>query len=252
MTTVHQLYFLPWMGYFSKLAFSNNFVVLDDVDFRKRHFYDRVKIIDTSGNSRFVSLPTGQNLGIKCNKIFIKDSNLTERRKILRTLKDSYSKALYYDKEWPALSLILEKALMSSNELVKINLGLIIDLLDYLDIDPPNILLSSHLNLTHKNATEMLICILKKLEDNELLLGDGKSTEIHDLEKIESNGIGVYLQEFKTTYPIYEQSRRRQKGFKPFMSVVDCILNVGRGKTREFIHSVHFQPKRYYYNGNKY
>jgi hypothetical protein len=45
---IHQAYFLPWLGYFSKLAFADTFIVLDDVFFRKRFHHDRTEIVDTS------------------------------------------------------------------------------------------------------------------------------------------------------------------------------------------------------------
>ena len=38
---LHLPYFLPWLGYFSKLAHCDVFVVLDAVHFTKRHYLDR-------------------------------------------------------------------------------------------------------------------------------------------------------------------------------------------------------------------
>lgn len=46
IATIHRPYFLPWMGYFSKLFYSDIFIVMDDVNFTKRHFIDRTKIIN--------------------------------------------------------------------------------------------------------------------------------------------------------------------------------------------------------------
>ena len=66
---IHQAYFIPWLGYFSKLAYSDIFVVLDNVLFRKRHYFDRTRIVNMHGEIRWLSLPVGQNFGKKCREV---------------------------------------------------------------------------------------------------------------------------------------------------------------------------------------
>tara|TARA_B100001115_G_scaffold181098_1_gene174662 strand:- start:2351 stop:3121 length:771 start_codon:yes stop_codon:yes gene_type:complete len=241
--TVHQLYFLPWIGYFSKLYFSDSFVVFDTADFRKRHFYDRVKIIDTHGKPNYISLPAGQNYKIGCNNVTIKDIGNQMREKIIRTIQESYANARFYDSEWKQLKKIISNSLYYSNNLTEINYQLIANIFEYLGLRMPKVFFTSELDLKYHDATEMLIQICKLLDMNSLLLGDGKSTEIHDLEKIKDNDIQIYIQEYKTLHPVYEQSRRKHAGFVPCLSIVDSILNVGREKTSDFISNKKYEPQ---------
>lgn len=247
LTTVHQLYFLPWLGYFSKLYYSDTFVIFDTADFRKRHFYDRVKIIGTNGQPNYISLPTGQNYKMQCNKVLIKDSNNQFRDRIMRTLEESYAKAKFYDQEWLELKSLISKTIYSSYSLVQINFQLIKDIFEYLDLNLKNIIFTSDLELEYNDATEMLIHICEILNIDCLLLGDGKSTEIHDLERIRKSNIKIYFQEYKSLHPVYQQIRRKRDGFVPCMSVVDTILNVGKERTKEFITSNKYKPKVYKY-----
>ncbi|RYE59542.1 MAG: hypothetical protein EOP48_00565 [Sphingobacteriales bacterium] len=63
MTAVmHQPYFLPWMGYFSKLLYADKFIVLDDASFSKRKFIDRVQIINPSGELMWLGLEISATL----------------------------------------------------------------------------------------------------------------------------------------------------------------------------------------------
>jgi len=46
---IHQPEFLPWFGYIHKLANTDKFVLLDDVQFKKNNFQNRNRIITKQG-----------------------------------------------------------------------------------------------------------------------------------------------------------------------------------------------------------
>ena len=54
--TAHQPAYLPWLGYFHKIAISDTFVILDKVQFEKNSFTNRNKI-KTSNGSTWLSIP---------------------------------------------------------------------------------------------------------------------------------------------------------------------------------------------------
>ena len=106
-TTVHQPYFLPWMGFFSKLIYSDYYVVLDDVHFRKRHYLDRSKIINMKGEPEWVNVPVGENFGKKIKDVTIRKENLGYMKKIVRTIEYSYAKSEFYKSDWGELKELL-------------------------------------------------------------------------------------------------------------------------------------------------
>ena len=145
IATIHQSYFIPWLGYFSKLTYSDIFVVLDDVLFRKRHFFDRTQIVNMHGEIRWINLPVGQNYGISCNKVFVKQPDFEYVDKLIRTIELSYSKARHFDKEWKYLKPAIETPMRKSTNLVDVNISLIRNLFDYLEIRLPTIYRSREL-----------------------------------------------------------------------------------------------------------
>ena len=44
IVSVHQPQYLPWLGYFDKIAKSDVFVFLDNVQYKRREFQNRNKI----------------------------------------------------------------------------------------------------------------------------------------------------------------------------------------------------------------
>jgi hypothetical protein len=91
---IQQPYFLPWLGFFGKLAFADAYVALDDARFRKRHFHDRSKIISMTGEGKWLGAPVGENLGRSLNEIAVNDITFIQR--IARTIEHSYARAPFF------------------------------------------------------------------------------------------------------------------------------------------------------------
>lgn len=238
---IHQAYFLPWLGYLSKLAFTDTFIVLDNVNFSKRHFFDRTKIVNMHGEIQWIGLPVGENYKVKCKDVEVKDKDFVE--KILKNIMYSYAKADYYKKEWNDLEEALKEPLYNYTNLVDINIKIIKNILNILDIKLPDIYYSSQFEQTD-DPTLRLISMCKKLKGDSLLIGAGKSTKVHNWGKFKDLGIKIYIQDYLSDHPVYKQIRRQRLSFEKGLSIIDAILNVGREKTKEFICDKQFEPKQ--------
>lgn len=242
--TIHQAYFLPWLGYFSKLAYSDTFVALDDVQFRKRHYYDRTKIVNMQGEVSWLSLPVGENFKRKCCDVFINSENSQFKAKVLRTLRESYSKGRQFDSCWPQMESLLSRTFSSSVSLFKINLTIIVGILEFLEIPVPQITLSSEIEGNFNDPTQRIIEICRFKQLSALTIGGGMSQIVHDLDRLKNEGIEVFIQDYLAFHPIYEQTRRKVSGFQSGLSIIDSILNVGKDKTRDFLIGSETIPKK--------
>ena len=117
---IHRPYFMPWLGYFAKLVYADVFVVMDDVFFTKRHYIDRVQIINPQGELMWLSLKTGENYNTRCDQIKLPQSFLVDE--IAKTLAHSYSKARYYRMYYSEIVEILERARDFSDGLVEFDI----------------------------------------------------------------------------------------------------------------------------------
>lgn len=91
---IHQPYFLPWMGYFSKLVYADKFIVLDNVNFTKGSFIDRTQIVGPNGDLIWLTMPVGQQFKKHCNEIHFSNVEIVEN--MVKTLYSIYSKARYF------------------------------------------------------------------------------------------------------------------------------------------------------------
>ena len=94
---IHQPNYLPWIGYFYKIAKSDIFVLLDDVQYTKNSFINRNRIKTLKGVD-WLSLPV-----IHSGKFgqLIKDVEIIaiekSFKKITGTLNANYAKSKYFN-----------------------------------------------------------------------------------------------------------------------------------------------------------
>src|SRR3546814_3690829 len=62
IVAIHQPNYLPWLGYFHKIARADVFVFLDDVQFSKNGYTNRVRILG-DGAARWLTIPAAVHLG---------------------------------------------------------------------------------------------------------------------------------------------------------------------------------------------
>src|SRR5579859_1286442 len=103
--TFYHPYFLPWLGYFSKIEISDVMVILDRVKFRRNHI-KRVQIIGTNGNPEWLTLPVGNNWSVPCDEINL-PSEPSYLDKIIRTLTLSYGRASDFTDQFALFEQIL-------------------------------------------------------------------------------------------------------------------------------------------------
>ena len=84
IVSVHQPQFLPWLGYFDKIARSDCFVVLDTVQFKKNEFQNRNKILTPTG-PQWLTVPVEYKFPMRIDEVPI-NKRANWRRKHTQTL----------------------------------------------------------------------------------------------------------------------------------------------------------------------
>jgi hypothetical protein len=239
---LHQPYFIPWMGYFSKLVYADKFIVMDNVEFSKRHFIDRVQVINSEGQLIWIGVPIGQHYKEKCNRITFTDRKTVD--KMVKTLHSAYTKARHFKDNIQHLENILTESFSASDKLTEINLEIIKRIIVLLELNMPEIILSSKYKEVD-NATERVEMLLKETNCDTLITGAGGSLEKHDIDQLAKNGMNILFQDYFALHPTYYQTRRTQLGFAKGLSIVDCILNEGILQTKELLMDTKYAPELY-------
>ena len=91
--SAHQPAYLPWIGYFEKIAHSDIFIYLDTVQFEKNSFINR-NVIKTPQGSSWLTIPIKVKNHIKNSLIMTKiDEQKPWRKKHIKSIEMNYKKA---------------------------------------------------------------------------------------------------------------------------------------------------------------
>ncbi len=189
---IHQPNFLPWLGYFHKMVRSDEFVLLDNVQFSKNSIGNRSYIKRKDGYAAYLTVP------VRLSKQSFKNYNETEidfgprwPEKGLNIVKDAYQKAPFFKTIYPFVRDIFQKQHL---HIAALNMELIQFVRDYLDIHTPMIL-SSTLNLGDVNKSDLVLEINKQRHATTYLSGGG-ARAYNDENSFNANNINIIYTKF--------------------------------------------------------
>ncbi len=217
---IHQPNYLPYLGFFDKMAKSDIFVIYDDAQFNKSDFQHRNRIRIYHG-WKWLTVPV-EKKRIPINEVKIKNEIKTWKGMKwsdahFKDIHDNYKDAPYYSAYADELMRIYKR---TYEKLVDLNMELIIFLMKAFDIDV-EIVFSRDFGFTSK-STQKLVELVEALGGDVYLSGP-KGKDYLDVSLFERKGIKVVFQDFK--HPVYKQ---RYEGFVPNMAAIDALFNVGK------------------------
>jgi hypothetical protein len=220
MISVHQPQYLPWLGYFDKIAKSDCFIFLDKVQYKPREFQNRNKIRTRDGEI-WLTVPVickGKYKQGICEAAI--DNEFPWQRQHSNSLKAWYGSSPFFGKYFPFFE---ETYSGKWDKLSDLNVHITRYILDELGIKTP-IRFESELDV-HAEATDRIIDICKKVKADACLSGSGGKAYLEE-DKFPENGIKLAYQDFH--HPAYRQQfMKGENDFLPFMSVVDLLFNEG-------------------------
>ncbi|WP_167784715.1 WbqC family protein [Ramlibacter rhizophilus] len=227
VAAIHQPNFFPWLGYFDKIARSDVFVVLDDVQHQKTgsNWSTRVKLL-VSGEPRWVSAPVRRPAhGTVLLHQLQWDPLQPWREKLLKTLELSYARCPQYEE-----TMALVEPLVRNPEpgVAAYNLHAVRGIAQALGLATPFVLASSF--AVADSASQRLAALTAAAGCDSYLAGAG-AQDYQDGGVFEARGIRLVWQDFRPRpYP-----QRGLAEFVPGLSVIDALMNAGLRGTRELL-----------------
>ncbi|CAB1083437.1 FIG00904907: hypothetical protein [Olavius algarvensis Delta 1 endosymbiont] len=106
---VMQPYFMPYIGYFQLMNAVDVFVVYDNIQFTKKGWFHRNRIL-VEGKDKMFSIPIKKNSDyLSVSKRYLADNFDKEKNKILRLITQSYQKAPCYAGVMPIVEKCFDK-----------------------------------------------------------------------------------------------------------------------------------------------
>ncbi|MAJ13311.1 MAG: hypothetical protein CMD09_04870 [Flavobacteriales bacterium] len=208
---VMQPYFFPYIGYWQLINIVDIFVIYDDVSFIKGGYINRNSLLNKS-NAQLITL---ELFGASSNKK-INDINLGDNRnKLLKTIKQNYSKAPFYNNILPLIEEIINN---NEKKLHKFLAFSLIEVSKYLNIKTNFIYSSEIKNNKSLNAQDRLIEISKILNATEFINPIG-GIELYDREVFSKNMINLsFLKTSKISYNQFNDN------FVSNLSIIDVLM----------------------------
>lgn len=221
IVAIHQPNFLPWLGYFYKMARCDTFVWLDSVPYAKGSYTNRVKIKTAAGPQWWtVPVETHGKLGQPILEVRTSDT-VDWRKKSIMTLRTNYQGCPHFQ---PHADRIFEILGGTDDRLAELNIRLIEYVAQQLGIRTP--LRRSSQMAARGAATDLLIALSKEVGADTYLSGSG-GANYQDAAAFQAAGLQLTYANYQ--HPVYPQAFG---DFVPGLSIVDLLFNAGADSAR--------------------
>ncbi|MEY4937035.1 MAG: hypothetical protein RIS64_3394 [Bacteroidota bacterium] len=235
MTTVaiHQPNFLPWLGYFSKIAAVESFIFFDAVSLSNGKTWTSRTQILVNGETQWLSVPIVRS-GRTQQRIYEVELLDFARnwQKMLQSIRHAYHRTAYFKEIFPFLEHFNANCFTL---LADFNVYFIELISRQLGCNTIFHRASSKLELLENNAlkTDYIIDTCKAFEIKYYIAGKGGSLLFLELEKFEKAGIQIDFHTF--TQSIYFQYNTPT--FVNGLSIIDVLMNCGWEQTTQIVHA---------------
>ncbi len=215
---IMQPYFVPYIGYFQLIKAVDKFVIYDDVDYIKRGWVNRNRIIKPGTDGKedmWFTLPVKNASSNKLIKEIKIHAGGKEKNKMLKTIQHTYSNAPYYDDIYPLIEDIIRN---SEDNLAKFLEDSLKEITNFLDLDTEFIVSSNIEKDLNLSGQEQILEICKILDAATYInLPGGK--ELYSKKDFKEHGVDLYFLEPKEIK--YEQFGEE---FIPNLSIIDVMM----------------------------
>lgn len=220
IVAIHQPNYLPWLGYFAKMALCDVFVFLDDAQFTRGGYINRTRVLGPNGPA-WLTIPAKPSLGTPI--LAIRVASDAWKQQHLQRLSQWYRTRPGYELWMAWLAEIMPSA---DGNMAESNMALITAVAEKLGVSTPTER-ASQLGVRGR-ADERLARITRCLGGDTYLSGPG-GANYQDPVTFSALQIRLQYSPFRP-FP-YPQALDR---FEPGLSAVDFLFQLGRDAKARF------------------
>ena len=220
----HQPNYIPWPGYFVKMAQCDIFFILDTAQFQTGSSLDNRNLIKTSQGTQMLTVPVKRKgMGLqRFDEVIVIPG---WKRDHLMALKVNYAKAPHFKEVFH----MMEQVLQDTGYLIETNIAYIKLVYDLLGLKTKLVFISDLPQFAELRKNELIAAICSHFSADSYLSGIGGRAYIKP-EIFEKQGIKLeYLDYEPIEYPQLWGS------FIPNLSIVDMLFNCGAEGTRKLL-----------------
>jgi len=225
---IMQPYFLPYIGYFQLINAVDQFVVYDNIQFTKKGWFHRNRIL-VNGRDKMFTVPLNKGSDyLNVVQRELADSFDKESQKILRTIEASYRKAPYYKEIMSLVEQCFQCRSGNLFDFIHASLTLVIQ---FLEIDT-DIIISSSIDIDHTLKSQDKVLAICKSLNADIYINAIGGRDLYTAEAFRNEGIELH---FLKTNPI--EYRQFDNKFVPWLSIIDVMMFNSKEKIDDYLHN---------------
>lgn len=212
---IMQPYFCSYIGYYQLINSVDKFVICDNMQYTKRGWFNRNRILD-NGTDRIFTIPIKKdNRYLNVNLRFLADNSIEERNRILKQIQTLYKKASFFSQNYP---LVRRLFIQNNNNLFDFIHYSVVELCFNLDIKT-EIILCSSLDIDHELKSQDRIIEMCKYFKPDTYINSIGGKELYDKKVFKKEGIDLKF--IKSKNIEYAQFNHE---FVPWLSIIDLLM----------------------------
>jgi len=224
---IMQPYFLPYIGYFQLINSVDKFVIYDDVQYIKRGWINKNKMLVNNNATNFILSIKNDSYDLNINERCFSDNLEVEIKKLLKGIERAYKKAPYFNQVIPLIIKIfnydtnknISNFIFNSLEIVSNYIGIETELIKSSKIEKYKEL---------KGQTK-IIDIVKRVRGDTYINSIG-GVKLYSKDIFKENDIKLKF--IKSNNIEYKQFNEK---FIPNLSILDVLMFNSAEKVKEFL-----------------
>ncbi|KRB81846.1 WbqC family protein [Noviherbaspirillum sp. Root189] len=222
---IMQPYFFPYLGYYQLVANADKFVFYDDVNFIKRGWINRNRVL-LNGRPHYLTVPLSHaSQFAKINEIRIHQDGEWEFR-LLESIRYAYAKAPYFS---PVLQLIREIVSYGDERIAPLAARSVMLISQYLELDTKFVESSAIYGNADLAGPARVIDICLREKAKKYYNAPG-GRDLYDEASFLSHGVELCFVE-----PNLVEYQQFSPTFHPALSIIDVLMFHDREEVREML-----------------
>lgn len=224
---IMQPYLFPYIGYFQLLNWADTFVLYDDVQFIKGGWINRNNLLISGKKKLFgLSLKNDSTFSNIYDREFDVNKFEKEKSKLLKSIKQSYVKAPYYQTVFDIIKNIFEYKETNVVDFIEISLK---EIMKYLDIKTI-LVRSSNIDFNKELKSQARVIDVCSKFDTKQYVNPIGGIDLYSKDVFLDNNIELAF--IKTLDITYKQFTNE---FVPFLSIIDIMMFNSIDKIHEML-----------------
>ena len=224
IVAMHQPNYAPWLGYFHKIARASHFVFLDNVQYSRLSYTNRVRVAGR-GAVRWLTQSVRRRFGQPICDVRFADDGWPVKH--LDTLRGTYGQAAHFRDVWDAVVAMYET--IPAGGLAAANQFLVETLARKLGLACAFCRASDH-PVGDMRADDRVIALVGAVAPGAAYLSGTGGAKYQDPEKFAIAGVPLRYVSFE--HPVYP---RGNADFHPGLSILDVVFHLGWEGARALI-----------------